>query len=168
MGRGKPFSQSLNSLVSAGVVQRPVWMNSVESTRPPFEPIVSTKPGRIEYPEDRLRNIFLQRNPNARRIPVNLRATSVPERHIADKFVSIQMQIMDEDKLSEEEAYNAANRILNHPNSEADHAEDDLYGPLSNPAITNESARLYLASVKDSQRDKALHRALVKQAMETS
>lgn len=141
-------------------------MSSVEATRPTFEPVVNTRPPRIEYPEDRLRNIYLSRNPEARRIPVDLKAKSIPERHIADKFVSVQMHYMNEMSMSEEEAYNAADRELHLPQVSEGHAEN-LHGPLQNSAVTDEVARLYLASVRDSQRDQKLFRALVKQAKAT-
>lgn len=166
MGRGKPFSQSLNRLVSAGAVRRPAWMSSVEATRPTFQPIVNTRPPRIQYPEDRLRNIYLSRNPSARRIPVNLKAKSISARHIADKFVSLQMDYMNEKGMSEEEAYNAADRELHVPHESTEPMEN-LTGPLQNSAVADEVTRLYLASVRDSQRDQRLFSALVKQAKAT-
>lgn len=166
MARGKPFSQSLSRLVSAGVMRRPSWMSSVEATRPKFQPIVNTRPPRIHYPEDRLRNIYLSRNPDARRIPVNLKAKSIPERHIADKFVAVQMRYMNEKGMSEEEAYNAADREL-HMQHESKERVENLYGPLQDSAVANEVAKLYLASVRDSKRDQELFHALVKQAKTT-
>lgn len=167
MGRGKPFVQSVNRLIAAGVVPRPAWLNTVESTRPVFQSIRATKPPKIEYPEDRLRSIFLQRNPNARRTPVNLKAQSVAERHIADKFVAIQMKFMEENDMAEEEAYNAADRVLNVDNAEVGQ-DEELYGPLANQAVQDEAARLYLASVKDSQRDQKQLHALLKQSRQAS
>lgn len=164
MGRGRPFVQPLSRLVKGGVAPRPAWMTAVEATPPLFEPVVQTKPPRLVYPEDRLRNIFLQRNPETRRLPVNLKARSIPERHIADRFAAIQQQLMHDEGLAEDDAYAAADRILNAAVLESNRISDDLNGPLSNPAVKDDASRLFLASLKDSQRDQALHSALLQRA----
>lgn len=162
MGRGKPFKRSLKRLVEAGVVPKPVWMDIVEATRPPFQPVSVTKARSITYPEDNLRQTYLRRNPEARSFPVNLKARSVPDRHIADRFVSIQTELMKNQHLDEDEAYRSAERILK---DEAVRMEDILRSKASlsliDPSLSDETERLYLASVKDSQRDKALHGALM-------
>lgn len=167
MGRGKPFVQSVNRLISAGVIPRPAWQRTLESTRPVFEAIQVTKPPKIAYPEDRLRSTFLERNPDARRIPVNLKAKTIPERHVADKFVAMQTKFMQENGMPEEEAYNAADRVLNVETAQVGE-NGDLYGPLVNQAVQDETARLYLASLKDSQRDQKQLRGLLKQSKQSS
>lgn len=166
MGRGKAFARPLERLVAVGAVARPPWLASVAATRPAFEPVVRTRPPPLEYPEDRLRAVFLQRNPDARRIPLNLLARNVEDRHVADKFVSVQMRLMEEDGLAEEEAYNEAARVLNEEHLKMDGDEQGLYGPLADDGVQDDAVRLYLASKKDSERDQALFRALVKQAKE--
>lgn len=161
MGRGKPFKTSLTKLVQAGVIPRPIWLDVVEATRPPFQPVKATKSPPIYYPEDRLRATYLRKNPEARRIPVNLYADSIPDRHISDRFVSIQMRLMDENNLSEEDAYKRAEEIVHKSNVDTDTlVSDDVTGPLEDPSIFDETSRLYLASVKDSQRDRKLYEAL--------
>lgn len=162
MGRGKPFTQSVNRLINAGVVPRPIWLTTVENTRPVFEPIRETKSRKIEYPEDRLRQIFMDRNPDARRRPIDLKARSIPERHLADKFVAIQRRFMEENDMAEEEAYNSAYRVIN-VDAIQDGEKEEVYGPLVNQAVQDEAARLYVASVRDSMRDQKHFRALLKQ-----
>lgn len=161
MGRGKPFKQPLTKLIEAGVVPRPVWLDIVEATRPPFEPVRSTKSREIRYPEDRLRATYLQRNPEARRIPVNLLAESITDRHVSDRFVAFQMRLMNERKLSEEEAYKLAEEAMQKKKTDADAlVVDSLSGPLEDCSIDDATSRLYFASVKDSQRDQKLYQAL--------
>lgn len=161
MGRGKPFSQSLSKLVEAGVKKRPIWLSAVEQTKPKFQPIVETKPPRLVYPEDRLRNKYLVRNPHARHIPVNMRAKSIEERHIADRFVSIQLNYMNQQNMSEEDAYHAAETDLRAISQQA-RKEADITGPLQDMNISDQVARLYLASLKDSKRDQKMFHALLK------
>lgn len=161
MGRGKPFKTSITRLVNAGVIPRPMWYNVVEATRPPFEPVTVTKSSLIHYPEDDLRSKYMENNPEMRRIPINLKANSIPERHIADRFTSLQMKLMDEKKLSEEDAYKVADEMISNRQVDFDAlCGDDLSGPLGDVTVENDSARVYLASVKDSQRDKRLLKAI--------
>lgn len=162
MGRGKPFKQSVKRLVNAGVIPRPVWLDVVEATRPPFQPKSVTKSFEIRYPEDDLRAKYLENNPELRRIPINLKAPTIPERHVADRFVTLQMKLVREKSMSEKEAYKKADEMINERKLNVDVLfSDDLSGPLSDAAIENESARIYLASVKDSERDKRLHKAIL-------
>lgn len=164
MARGKPFKASLERLVKAGVVRKPVWLDVVGATKPPFEPVIVTRTKAIIYPEDRLRRKYLQQNPEARRIPINLKARTAAERHVADRFVAIQMKLMREKKMSEQNAYKAARDIVSHQGIDSDLMfQDDLYGPLSDSNILNETARLYLASVKDAKRDKKMYNAMLEQ-----
>lgn len=161
MGRGKPFKQPLTKLINAGVVPRPIWLDVVEATRPPFEPVSVTKSRIIRYPEDRLRATYLQRNPEARRIPVNLLAGSIADRHVSDRFVTVQMRLMKEKNLSEEEAYKSAEEIIRKKKADADVLlADKLSGPLGDSSIADETSRLYLASVKDSERDRKIYESL--------
>lgn len=166
MVRGKPFYTSVDRLVKAGVMRKPVWSDIVDATRPPFEPVTTIRTKAIRYPEDRLRNKYFRRNPETRRIPVNLKARSIVDRHIADRFVTIQMGLMRERNISEEEAYSIAKDMvnLNTVDTKADRGSD-FYGPLSDPTIENETARLYLASVKDSERDKQLYDTICNQSL---
>lgn len=167
MGRGKPFVQPVTQMAlrAGGKNRRPGWMSAVEMTPPQFEPVVRTRPPKIVFPEDALRETFLQRNPHARRLPVNLNALTIPERHIADRFVSLQMQLMDEQNLSEEDAYQSADRIICSEVIESQRrgGSQDAYGSLVDAGISDEEAKLYLASLRDSERDMALHRAFVKE-----
>lgn len=165
MGRGKPFPRSLSRLVNAGVVPKPVWMPIVQSTRPPFVPVSLVKSQKIEYPEDRLRSIYLRRNPSARHFPVNLKAKNISDRHISDRFVSKQMKLMQDEGLSEEDAYKVVSKVMNEEEARiiTDHLAD-FRGTLTNRSVKSEVTRLYLASVKDSRRDQALHKALMEQA----
>ncbi|KAI0558987.1 Mitochondrial ribosomal protein S23 [Gracilaria domingensis] len=165
MGRGKPFVKSMKKLVDAGVVAKPIWMDIVQATRPPFVPVAATKVPEIIYPEDRLRSIYLQRNPQARRMPVNLKAKSVTDRHIADRFVSLQVQFMEEQGMSEEKSYEEADRVLAKYKDEMAEALDDqdMDGSLVNQSIRDAGARAFMASVKDSKRDQKLHQELVEQ-----
>lgn len=157
MARGKPFSRPLARLARQGT------RAAVAMTPPQFEPVVRTKPPKLAYPEDTLRNEFLRRNPAARRIPVNLNAGSLAERHIADRFVGLQVRLMESEGLSEEEAYDKTSRIINSELSH--HVDRDLteYGSIIDPNVDNVQSQLYLASVRDSQRDTRLHRAFVKE-----
>ena len=150
-------------MVRGGSTSKPAWFAAVKAFPPHFEPVSQTRPPKITYPEDRLREIFLKRNPQARRLPVNLSAPSIPERHIADRFVALQLQLMKEDALDEEAAYKAADRIICSEIIEANRrkkAGEDV-GPLVDPSVSDEQARIYLASVRDSNRDKLLHAAFV-------
>lgn len=157
MPRGKPFKTSLSRLVAAGVVRKPIWMDVVEATRPPFEPVAVTKVPKITYPEDRLRSVYLTRNPAARRLPVNLNARTIPERHVADKFVTIQMRLMKEQSLSEDDAYNAAEKLIeDEKRAQQLFFENILEGPLTDMSIQDQTARLYMASVNDSRRDQTI------------
>lgn len=165
MGRGKPFKRSLEQLVKAGIAQKPIWFDIVKATKPPFEPVYRTKVPAISYPEDRLRNIYLQRNPNSRRIPINMKAHRISDRHIADRFVSIQTDFISERGMSEDDAYAEAERVLSGDLLFNDPKQTDiLSGTLSDQDVQDETARLYLASVKDAQRDQAMHQALKNQA----
>lgn len=164
MARGKPFRTNINHLIKAGVVRKPVWADIVEATRPPFEPVRATKTERVTYPEDRLRAKYLERNPEVRRIPVNLKARTLEERHIADRFISIQLRLIQEKNMTEEDAYTTAHDIINLRTDDANMSADDLSSPLSNSSIQNESARLYLASVRDSERDKKLREIFLEQS----
>lgn len=167
MGRGKPFARPAAQLARSGARAkgRPAWVSAVAMTPPQFEPVVRTRPPRIVFPEDALRATFLRRNPHARRLPVNLNATSIPERHIADRFVGLQMQLMREERMSEEEAYESADRIICSEviESQRKGGSADAYGSLVDASVDDEEARLYLASLRDSERDKALHSAFVKE-----
>lgn len=74
------------------------------------------------------------------------------------------MRIMNEQSMSEEDAYKAADRILYSENVEASRTQDaGEFASLVDPSIENDEARLYVASLRDSQRDKALFKALVKE-----
>lgn len=166
MVRGKPFKKDIKSLIKAGIMPKPIWMDIVEATRPPFKPIERTKTPKIVYPEDKLRITYLQRNPEVRRTPVNLKAKTIEERHIADRFVSIQSRFMQEQNMSEEEAYQAAMESINIRHY--DSTEDDLYGPLSTSLNDSEAVRLYKASVADSERDKKLRKDFIEQSIRSS
>lgn len=158
MGRGKPFVQSLRRLGPSGLGRQAPWQAAVAAATPEFEAVRVTKPGRITYPEDRLRSIYLQRHAGARRVAVDLKAKTVAERHVADRFVGWQMRLM-EDGMSEEEAYSAVERRMKKERGEAAGVE----GPLVDADLEDDGARLYLASVGDSRRDRELYRALVEQ-----
>lgn len=164
MGRAKPFVKSLNNLVAAGVVPKPVWLDIVDATRPPFLPIASKRVRELVYPEDRLRSVFLLRNPETRRIPVNLHAESIADRHISDRFVSLQTKLIQEQGLSEDKAYDETSRILSEYKREMEEQseEQDIAGPLSNPSIKDEASRAFMASYMDSRRDQKIHQALTK------
>ncbi len=132
-------------------------------TPPQFEPVTCTRPPKLSYPEDELRTKFLQRNPAARRIPLNLNAERMEDRHIADRFVGLQLRLMESEGLSEEDAYEKTNRIIS---SEVVHEVDkDLaeYGSIIDPNIDDVQTQLYLASLRDSQRDSRLYHAFVKE-----
>ena len=164
MGRGKPFKRSLDQLINAGIARKPIWYDIVNATKPPFQPVSRTSVAEITYPEDRLRNIYLQRNLGARRMPVNLKAERVSDRHISDRFVALQMQLMSERGMSEDSAYAEAERVLAEQMSEKQLELSDTDGVLDDPTIQDESARLYLASIKDARRDQAMHQALLNQS----
>lgn len=153
----------MKRLVSAGVIRKPAWMDIVEATRPVFSPVTVTKAPEIMYPEDRLRSIFLQRNPDAHRMPINLKAKSKEERHISDRFVALQMKFMDEQGLSENKAYEEADRVLAEQKEQMNRILDeyDTTGSLVNPFIEDEAARAFMASLADSKRDQKLHEALI-------
>lgn len=155
----------MKRLVSAGVIPKPVWMEIVEATRPVFSPVTVTSVPEIIYPEDRLRSIFLRRNPDAQRIPINLKAKTKEDRHISDRFVSLQMRFMEEQGLSENKAYEEADRVFAEQKEEMNRVLDeyDTIGSLVNPSIEDEAARAFMASLMDSKRDQKLHQALVEQ-----
>lgn len=161
MARGKPFKQSIDRLVKAGVVPKPLWLDVVEATRPPFNPVSQTKSKAIVYPEDRLRSIYLRNNPDARRIPVNLKAKTPAERHVSDRFVAKQMKLMEDQKLSERDAYKEAEEAFQVRDDVVQKLPtDDMASPLSDPSVEDEAGRLYLASVRDSERDQKLFEAI--------
>ena len=162
MGRGKPFYQSVSHLARKGVIPRAPWMSAVEANPPQFEPVVRTRPPCLVYPEDRLREKFLQRNPAARRVPVDLKARTIPERHIADRFVSMQMRFMEEDNLAEEEAYEAADRMLCSEIVASQSSNADFFSSLIDRNVTDDQDKLYVASLRDSQRDQKLYRGFAK------
>lgn len=169
MGRGKPFPRSLKRLVDADVIKKPAWMDVVEATRPPFRPVYVTKAPPIEYPEDRSRSVFLEKNRFARRIPINMKADAIADRHLADRFVEAQTKLMNQDGVSESDAYEATMQIMKSGLLENHHNEmEGIYGSLSNGDVMNEAARLYLASLSDSRRDRSMYQALKKQAIEES
>lgn len=137
---------------------------ALAATPPQFEPVRVTKPPRLVYPEDRLREVYLSRNPSSRRLPVDMGARTVSERHVADRFVALQMQLMEEHGVSEDVAYLKAERIMAAETSKLlDVAKDDMSAPLINESIKDPRTRLYLASFCDSQRDARLREVLVNQ-----
>lgn len=169
MVRGKPFKRDLNRLVKAGVIPKPIWMDIVSATRPAFEPVRSTQTKKIVYPEDRLRSKYLLRNPEARRVPVNLKAKRIEDRHISDRFVHTQLRLMREKNISEDMAYKEALDIINLKT--IDHSEvldSDLTGPLTNANVSDKTAQVYLASVRDANRDKKLFEELHSQTSSES
>lgn len=171
MARGKPFAKRLTRMaVRSGRSQ------GLELTPPQFEPVRRTRPDRLQYPEDDLRRKFLSRNPRAQRIPVNLMAAKITDRHISDRFVALQLRLMNnaEDPLGEDDAYVKADRIMRteylhkleetgEHASTSDTEQHDDFGSLIDPEINDEQVQLYLASMRDSKRDSKLHRAFVKE-----
>lgn len=157
MGRGKPFVQPVTRAIRSGARKtQPTWMAAVNLTPPQFESVVNTRPPRIVYAEDGLRETFLKRNPNARRIPVDLNAASITQRHISDRFVALQMRIMRDEKLNVDDAYEKADRIFT---SEILQSTSGDVGSLIDESVQSQEAKLYLASKRDAQRDKLLYQA---------
>ena len=138
-------------------------MAAVQMTPPQFEPVTRTRPPKIKYPEEALRTEFLRRNPAARRIPLNLNTETIEERHIADRFVGLQRRLIESEGLNEEDAYDKTSRIIS---AEVAHQFDrDLteYASIIDPSVTDVQTQLYLASMRDSERDTRLYRAYVKE-----
>jgi len=164
MARGKPFAKSM-----ARMAIRSGRTSGLELTPPQFEPVRRTRPERLTYPEDGLRRKFLARNPRAQRIPVNLMAARVADRHISDRFVALQMRLMEGDGLDEDGAYVKADRIMRTEYLQkldkrpSGGSREDEYGSLVDGEIKDEQVQIYFASMRDSKRDSKLHRAFVKE-----
>lgn len=66
--------------------------------------------------------------------------------------------------MSEDSAYTAAEELINlRTLKESDLLENELSAPLTNSAIQDKAAQLYIASVRDSNRDKKLHNEIQNQ-----
>lgn len=98
----------VSQLVKGGVIPKPLWYEAMLAHPPPPK-MQAEKPKRIEFPEDRLRRVWLRRNPEATMHPKALfvEEAALPgshHEHPADAFVKRQMALMRKG-LSEEEAY---------------------------------------------------------------
>lgn len=95
------------SLVKGGVMHKPLWFDAMLA-HPPPPPVKPVKPMRLEWEEDRLRRVYLRRNPEANLKPKALFLDpDQPEasyEHEADSFVRQQKAYMRKGA-SEEEAY---------------------------------------------------------------
>jgi hypothetical protein len=161
MGRGLPFTRSLARLVRGGVASRPPWLSAVEAVPPHFAPVEKIVPTRIVFPEDRLREKFLRRNPDARRAPINLKARFRSEAHVADRFAAIQLRAMRERGLDEDDAYKYAQDAISGDVKRAFELAADIDTRVLNAADSDDTAKLYLASLKESQGDQTLHEMLL-------
>jgi hypothetical protein len=161
MGRGRPFPRSLARLVRGGVKSRPPWLAAIEAVPPHFTPAERFVPPRLVFPEDRLREEFLQKNPDARRLPINLKARSRMEAHIADRFVAIQMRAIRERGLDKEGAYEYAQTAISEVAQKSSQLAADIESNTLSPSEGDETARLYSASLKESLADQELHEKLL-------
>lgn len=158
MVRGRPFPRSVARLVQGGVAERPAWLATLEKVPPHFSPVTVRQPPRLVYPEDRLRERFLRENPEAKRAPLNLKARTKAEAHVADRFVAIQMRAMREQGLSEDSAREHAERTLQEATARAVDLVKEV-GVLAGEAEGSEKAssqRLFVASLEDAKTDKEM------------
>lgn len=154
MGRGPPFKQSYTALVRAKIVPRPRWLGAVTEVPPQIDLVERTRPPAITFPEDRLRSVFLQRNPETRQLPIDLNTSRLEERHISDRFVALQQRYMD-DGNGEEEAYSLAYESLGNT-IQGEEGIELAAGKGENATVDSESARAFIASLKYAQRDRKL------------
>lgn len=117
----------VSQLVKGGVVPKPLWYEAMLAHPPPLK-MQAEKPKRIDFPEDRLRRVWLRRNPESTMHPKTLfvEEAALPathKEHPADAFVKRQMALMRKG-LSEEEAYREVMRQQKQATSASPEAAD--------------------------------------------
>lgn len=135
-------------------------MTAVDVVPPHFELARKRRIPRLSYPEDRLREVFLARHPQFRTLPVNLKARKKTDAHIADKFAAIQLRAMQEQNMSEEEAYNYAINAATDGLKRISSQETSIGDAVSSESETDQATQLYMASLKDSMKDIKLYELL--------
>lgn len=98
--------------VRSGMYSKPVWFDFMVH-HAPMKPVLPSKgfikPGKLEYPEDKLRKIYLERNPAATLYPLRFLPFENTAKYAitspADVFASKQIQIMQQKGMTEDEAY---------------------------------------------------------------
>lgn len=160
MARGRPFPRSLNALVRHGVMPRPPWMAVVEAIPPHFELNQNRRPPVLTYPEDRLRAKFLEKNPEFRSYPLDLKAKKKADAHIADRLVAIQLRAMTEQNMSESQAYEHAMKVAAEGLQRSTRQAQEIGRIVSRTSEEDQAAQLFLTSLKDSMGDLELHNAL--------
>lgn len=165
MARGRPFPRSVSRLVRGEVASRPQWLATVERVPPHFAPVLSRQPPALVYEEDRLRSQYLRANPDVRKHPLNLNASSKAEAHTADRFVSIQLRAMREQGLDESAAYSFAETVLLQTEARTMDKVKHIQTALTSDLTPKErAAQIFLASLKDSQVDKEMKDAMASDA----
>ena len=103
-----PMFTRVTNLVKGGVIPKPLWYDAMRAHMPPLKLQKDAKPMRLEWEEDRLRKVWLKRNPSGTMEPKALFIDpSHPEanhEHPADAFVNQQIKYMRKG-YTEEEAY---------------------------------------------------------------
>ena len=104
-----PLMERVERLLRGKVIPTPLWYDAMKA-HPPAERYTRTsKPRMMEFPEDRLKRVWLRRNPAATLHPKVLfheESSFSPSEleHPADGFVRRQMELMRKG-MGEEEAY---------------------------------------------------------------
>mmetsp|Transcript_20365 Transcript_20365/g.82236 ORF Transcript_20365/g.82236 Transcript_20365/m.82236 type:complete len:201 (-) Transcript_20365:3360-3962(-) len=132
---------------------------SVVKMNPPVLKFIKERmPGKLEYPEDQLRNKFFEVYPETRQAPINPRALSMPNRHISDKFVHNQMLLLKKGISVEKSFEMVSTQMANELRGSS--AGTDIYASLLNPRIKDYYTRVFMASWADSSRDKFLYKRI--------
>lgn len=99
--------ERVSALVKGGVMHKPLWFDAMLAHPPPVK-VKGPKPIRLQWDDDRLRNIYLRRNPAATLQPKALfldpTRPEASHEHEADTFIKKQKSYMRKGA-SEEEAY---------------------------------------------------------------
>jgi len=104
--------ERVTSLVKGGVMHKPLWYDAMLA-HPPPKKAKAPRPMRLEWEDDRLRRLYLARNPAATLQPKALfldpRRPEADMEHEADAFVRHQKALMRKGA-TEEEAYRTVRR----------------------------------------------------------
>mmetsp|Transcript_12030 Transcript_12030/g.36676 ORF Transcript_12030/g.36676 Transcript_12030/m.36676 type:complete len:231 (+) Transcript_12030:127-819(+) len=141
----------------AGKISTPDWLPVVKMISPRAAPPQNSQPvKKLTYLEDRLREAFFEKFPEAEFAPVNARARHMTRRHISDRFVYEQMILM-ENGLTEEQAFDLLAVKMRDIIEQELGNQKDLYARLSLARVKNYYAKVFLASWSDSSRDKFIY-----------
>ena len=154
----KPLVERVSQLVKGGVIPKPLWYDAMLAHPPPPK-VRAAKPRRLEYPEDRLRRVWLRRNPEATMHPKTLfleedQMPASHREHPADAFVAKQMALMRKG-LGEEEAYRQVKQQLAQETTASPEAADALraataFGGEGGGGVQQELLRQFAEEARDA------------------